>query len=356
MRKATLILIAVLAVAVGFAPLSGGAAAKHKPVTVVFMTTQFGTHMYAIGAAAEQVFKKAGSWVRIKHQPTPGAMYMYRYIVKNRENMIKGQVPYTIAIGATALVDFLREGRPPFKRFPWPTVKALVSSPAVMGVYATFDPKIKRLKDLAGHRVGTGERSRPFQGILLDKPLFASLGIFRKIKWARLGSLGCKDAFLNGKIDVVPIRFMGLLIEKKGMLVTPKVAAGPATMEILNSGKKLYFIPMTPAELARIKKIPGALAQHPILFLKGAFKGLDHNLWGRTGPGAVLCDSSLPDDVAAEIVRVWTKHRKDFARYHAVLNFLPLTPYPLGARPDQVHPGTLKAMKKMGLPIPQLKF
>lgn len=57
-----------------------------------------------------------------------------------------------------------------------------------------------------------------------------------------------------------------------------------------------------------------------------------------------------------EIVRVWHEHRKDFARYSDFLNFMPNPPYPVGAEKDEVHPGVLKAMKKLGLPIPQLNI
>ena len=56
-----------------------------QPVDVVIMTTPFGTPMYNIGAAMEQVFKKTGSWVRIKHQETPGAMYQIKYFTLNQQ-------------------------------------------------------------------------------------------------------------------------------------------------------------------------------------------------------------------------------------------------------------------------------
>lgn len=331
-------------------------AADHAPVDVVFMTTPFGTHMYSAGAAAEQVFKKAGSWVRAKHQETPGAMYMYRYMVQNLEKMQAGEVPYTVVVGAPTLVDFLAEGRKPFDKSPWPTVKALVPIPAVMGLYATFEDDIKALGDLAGKRVCTGERSRPFQGIILDKPLFGGMGIYDTIKWSPLGSVGCKDALLNGSVDAIPLRFMGMLdVNEEGVFVTPKCAGGPATMEIINSGRTLHFIPMTEQQLAITRKIPGALVQHPIIFKKGAFEGLDQDMMGRAGPNGFLCDASLPDEIVKEIVRVWKTHRADFAKYDAMLGFMPRTPYPVGAAADKVHPAVVAAMQEMGLPIPKMK-
>ncbi len=331
-------------------------AADHAPVDVVFMTTPFGTHMYSAGAAAEQVFKKAGSWVRAKHQETPGAMYMYRYMVKNLEKMQAGKMPYTVVVGGPPLVDFLAEGRKPFDKSPWPTVKALVPIPAVMGLYATFDDGIRSLGEFAGKRVCTGERSRPFQGILLDKPLFGGMGMYDKIKWSPLGSVGCKDALLNGSVDIIPLRFMGLVdVNDEGLFVTPKCAGGPATMEIINSGRTLHFIPMTLQQLGVTRKIPGAMIQHPIIFKKGAFEGLDRDIMGRAGPNGFLCDVSLPDDIVREIIRVWHTHRADFAKYDAMLGFMPRTPYPVGAQADEVHPGVVKAMQAMGLSIPKMK-
>ena len=351
-----LILVVLMAtVLTGFtAPAALGA--DHEPVDVVFMTTPFGTHMYSAGAAAEQVFAKAGSWVHVKHQETPGAMYIYRYMVQNRDKMIAGEVPYTVAVGGPTLVDFLAEGRKPFDEIPWPQVKALVPIPGIMGLYATFDPEIKTLADLAGKRVCTGERSRPFQGILLDKPLFGAMGLYDKIEWSPLGSVGCKDAFLNGSVDATPLRFMGLMdVNEDGIFVTPKCAGGPATMEITNSGRKLYYIPMTEGQLAATKKIPGALVQHPIIFKKGAFEGLDQDIMGRAGPNGFLCDEALPDEIVKEIVRVWAEHRADFGKYDAMLNFMPKTPYPVGAAEDEVHPAVIKAMEEMGLKIPKMK-
>lgn len=348
-------LVAILAITFFFA-LAQGSWAEPDPVEVVFMTTPFGTHMYATGAAAEQVFKRAGSWVHVKHQPTPGAMYMYRYAAENIDKMKTGETPYTLVVGAPPIVDFLAEGRRPFDKVSWPTVKAVVPNPFVMGVYATFNPEIKTLKDLAGKRVCTGERSRPFQGILLDKPLFGVLGIYDTIRWSPLGSVGCKDAFLNGNVDATPLRFMGMVeINDAGMLTTSRCAGGPATMEILNSGRQLHYIPMPPEVLDATRNIPGALTQYPIVFKKGAFEGLDRDLYGRAGPNCFMGDASIPDEIIMEIVRVWHEYRPEFARYADFLHFMPKTPYPVGAERDEVHAGVFKAMEKMALPLPRLK-
>ncbi|MCJ8501041.1 TAXI family TRAP transporter solute-binding subunit [Desulfatitalea alkaliphila] len=354
MKRSLLIIVSLMAL-IAMLGGPGLAAAQREPVDVVFMTTPFGTHMYASGAAAEQVFKKAGSWVRVKHQETPGAMYMYRYVVENLEKMKKGEAPHTLVMGAPDLLPFLLEARPPFEKVRWPGVKAVVPNPSVMGVYATFDPEIRTLRQLEGKKVCTGERSRPFQGILLDKPLFSLLGIYDDIRWSFLGSVGCKDAFLNNAVDALPLRFMGMVeIDDQGMMTTPRASGGPATLEVLNSGRKVHFIPMPPELLGKIRDIPGALVQHPIVFRKNAFEGLDQDLFGRAGPNCFIGDAAIPDDIVMEIVRVWHEHRAEFGKYADFLNYMPRTPYPIGADPEDVHPGVLRFMEEKGLPVPKV--
>ncbi|NQU63051.1 MAG: hypothetical protein HQ517_02030, partial [SAR324 cluster bacterium] len=184
--------------------------AAKKPVKVVFMTSPMGTAAYNIGAAFEQVFQKAGSWVQIKHQETPGGMYMYRYIATNREKMISGEIPHTVAASGVAAIAHLAEGRWPFKKFSWPTTKALISTGLMASLYGVYDEDIKSLADFSGKRVCTYERARVFFGLLSDKPLFGKgVGIFEEIDWAPLGLAGCKDAFMNGKVDVMPLTFRG---------------------------------------------------------------------------------------------------------------------------------------------------
>ncbi|NQU63283.1 MAG: hypothetical protein HQ517_03220, partial [SAR324 cluster bacterium] len=247
MKKRFLNISIILGLFLFQSPFLSAEAAK-KPVDVVIMTTPFGSSMYNIGAAFEQVFKKAGSWVHIKHQETPGAMYMYRYIAKNAENMKAGKVVHTLAVGGIGAVPHLQEGRWPFDKSPWPTTKTLVSTPSLMGFYATFDPNIKTLADFAGKRVCTRERARVFLGLFLDKPLFSKgYGIYDQIKWAPLGDAGCKDAFLNGNVDVVPLNFGGVIkIAPDGTLIVPFMAPGAATMEIMSAGRELHMISFNP--------------------------------------------------------------------------------------------------------------
>jgi TRAP-type uncharacterized transport system substrate-binding protein len=283
-------------------------------------------------------------------------MYMYKYLIKNREKMTRGEVSHTIIAGGVGILDFLAEGRRPFNKFAWPTNRTLVSNEGLTGFYVTANPDIKSLKDLAGKRVGTAERSRPFLGVLLDRPLFGrGLGIFKKIKWAALGDLACKDAFLNGKIDAARVSFGGRIeIADDGSYYFRRVAPSPPTMEILNSGKTLYWLPVEKEWIEKGYDFSKDVRSYPCVIKKGAFKGLDRDVEARAGSMCIQADAGIPDDIVEEIVRVRHEHRKQFAKYHAVLAFFPDTPYPIGSPKKYVHPGVIKAMKKLGYPLPKV--
>ena len=242
MKKKNLVISLILAMTLCLVATGAAGASDRKPVEVVVMTTPFGSSMYNVGAAFEQVFKKAGSWVHFKHQETPGAMYMFTYVVKNREKMIAGEVSHTVIVSGVSVLDFLAEGRWPFK-VKWPDIRMIVSTDALCGIFITRDPAVKTLKDLKGKRVGVAEMSRPFVGSLINVPLFdRGLGIIDDVEWAPLGSIGSKDAFLNGKIDARSSGFGGKIqVADDGTYYFDKVVPNAPTMEILNSGKKGFL-------------------------------------------------------------------------------------------------------------------
>ena len=354
-KKSAVVLIAVICFSLFLS--SGVTATEKKPVEVVMMSTPFGTLEYNIAAAYEQVFREANSWVRIKHQETPGAMYVLRYIVKNRQKMIDGQVNHTVwsAAGVGGSL-FMVEGRWPFEKFPWPDYRTLVSGPGILSFYVTDDPDIKTLADLGGKRVGTAEKARPFMGVLLDKPLFGNaLGIYDRIKWAPLGDVGCKEAFINGKIDGYKAGFGALIdVDENGRMFTKLIAPSPPAMEVLSSGRKLHLLPVKPEWIQKGYNPAKDLVITPVLVKKEAIPDLaKEDFWATGAPTAILCDSGLPGDVAAEIVRVRHEYRAAFAKFHASLAFMPSTPYPFGTPGGLVHEGVAKAMDFLGLPIPK---
>jgi len=356
MKRKSIVCLILAAAMVLVVQLNAMGTETKQPVDVLILTTPFGTPMYNIGAAMEQVFKKTGSWVQIKHQETPGAMYILKYYKTNQQKMISGEMPYAITVGGALTMDFVAEGRPPLDKLVLPNNRAIIDGPAAIGIYATFNSEIKSLKDMAGKKMGTVEPPRLFSGTLVEGPIFEYLGINDKIDWQRIGTTASKDAMLNNKIDAMRLLFMGKLsVADDGSLYIPQIFPAPAGMELIGSGKKLYFLPIEKQWTDKGFDYSKDVYVLPCLIKKGAFKTVDKDFWAHVSPLTITSIAELPDDIVEEIIRVAHQHHAEFAKIHAMLGFMPENPYPVGAPQHLVHPGVLKAMKNLNLPVPKLK-
>jgi TRAP-type uncharacterized transport system substrate-binding protein len=354
-RKSILALILVAAIIL-VVPWHALGSETKEPVDVTILTTSFGTPMYNIGAAMEQVFQKTGSLVRIKHQETPGAMYMLKYYKTNQQKMISGEMPYALTVGGAFNMDYVAEGRPPLDKLALPNYRAIFDGPAIISVYATFNPEIKSLKDMAGKKMGTVEPPRLFAGTLIEGPLFRYLGINDAIDWQQIGTTASKDGMLNGNIDAMKLLFMGKLsVADDGSIYIPQMFPSPAAMELIGSGKKLHVLPIErnwTIEGFDYSRDPYAL---PCLIKKGSFKTIEKDFWTQASPLTITTIAELPDDIVEEIIRVVHHHHAEFGKIHAMLGFIPENPYPVGAPQHLVHAGVAKAMKNLNLPVPKLK-
>jgi len=334
--------------------LPGSLSAQHAKVPFTHMSTPFGTPQYTVAVAFEEVFKKSGSWLQWKAQETPGAMYMIRYSFLNRAKMAAGLVPQIGALAGAGGLPYIVEGRPPFKKFKIPSSRAAFSMPSYATVFVTFDPTIKTLKDLEGKKVGIAEKSRPFQSTIALAPYFRKgLKNWSKIDWQFLGTANSKDALLNNKIDVHYATFMGSVeVAADGSYYSKALAPGPGILQLMNAGRKLYFIPWDPVVLKKATDFSKDMIAYPLLIEKGTIQGLNVDLWSRVTTGIFQLDESVPDDVIEEMIRVRQEYRKELGRYHAILKLMPDNPYPLGTPEHLVHPGVKKAMRNLGIPIP----
>jgi len=356
MRRKSIECLILVAAMVLVVQLNAMGAETKKPVDVTILTTQFGTPMYNVGAAMEQVFKKTGSWVQIKHQETPGAMYILKYYKTNQHKMISGEMPWAITVGGALSMDFVAEGRKPLEKLALPNNRAIIDGPAAIGVYGTFNSEIKSLKDMTGKKMGTVEPPRLFTGTLLEEPLFRYLGINDRIDWDRIGTTASKDGMLNGSIDAMRLIFIGKLeVAEDGSLYIPQMFPSPAAMELIGSGKKLHFLPIEREWTTGGFDYSRDVYVLPCMIKKGSFKTVEKEFWAQVSPLTITSVAELPDDIVAEIIRVVHQHHAEFGKIHAMLGFMPDNPYPVGAPQHLVHPGVVKAMKKLNLSVPKLK-
>ena len=355
MKKKRLLIIGMITLVFALQiSIPGVSFAEQKKVTVESLSTPFGTPLYVAASAFEQVFNKADSWVDWKIKETPGAMYIVKYFFQNKEAIAAGE-KNQIVIGTSAgVLGHINEARPPFTPFVDMDQRALFSANTFIYLMSTFDDSIKDMKDLAGKKVGVAEKPRLFAGTLLNKPYFEKgLGIWDKVNWQMIGEGNSKNAILNNQIDAVSSVFLGQLEKAPdGTLICNKLAPSTATMELLNSGKKLHLIDADPELIKKSYDFSKDMRVFPILIKKGAHESIDRDMWARCVVGVYVAHASMPDDVVEEIIRVRYQYQDDLGKFHAALKMYSKNPYPVGVPDEWVHPGVKKAMKKLNIPMP----
>lgn len=330
--------------------------AAGKKTELTGLTLPFGTPNYTMWMAFEETMKKSNSWVDWKTKETPGAMYIIKYVLTNQRKMAAGQVPYYIVPSESGLIQWMSEGWAPLQKAKMPNVRAIFSLPAVIALMVTFDGDIKDMNDMAGKKIGLAGKARLFQTDFANRPYFdeKGLGIWDKINWQYLGSINSKDALLNNKVDVKLSYFYGnLKIAADGSYYCTKLIPEAPTLELMDAGRKLHFVGWDPKVIKKTFGGKGTMALMPILIKKGALKGIGRDVWGKFSAGQAQSIAGMSDEMVEELIRIRYFKRKDLEKYHAMLKLLPDTPYPIGTPKHLVHSGVFKAMKKLGLEIPE---
>jgi TRAP-type uncharacterized transport system substrate-binding protein len=331
---------------------AGAMAEVKKPYTITHLVTPFGTPQNTEATALEEVFKKAGSWVRWKAQETPGAMYINKFMFMNLKKMKNGSMPIAAAASSAAIIPWIREGRRPLQKIPNPDTVALFATSSYITVFLTFDKNIKSTRDFVGRKVGIPEKSRIFMSTLPLKPYFSKLGIWKKVDWQFIGVMNSKDALLNDRTEVHMATFIGSSeMNSDGTFICKRLAPLPPEMEIMNSGRDFHVIPFDRETVKKSYDPKRTMMLYPVLIKKGAIKGVNRDVWGLVANSFMRSATPLPKEVIKEIIRVRHQYRRELAKYHAMLSFYPENPYPMGIPNSWINPGVKEAVEELGYHI-----
>jgi hypothetical protein len=327
-------------------------ATAHKPEKVIYQTTQFGRAFYDYAFAYEELARKSGSWVELKAEETPGAMFMIKYMHDNLDRMISGKKPWVVQYGSTNSVRFIRNGWAPFTKFPFPGYSVFSSILCRINILGTFDPNIKSARDLAGKRVAVAAKAAPFNSTLKYVPYFKK-GLGVDVDWQFIGIGQGKDALLNGTVDATVCTFMGeyeLSPDGKTFVIT-KAAPDSSTLQLLASGRKLHLIPFDPQVLMSTYKGTESMIFNPALLKAGAVDGVAADVTGLCEFLYMTCDEKTPDDIIIELLKVRYGQANKFGDYHAMFKMQPKNPFPAGAPKELIHPAVYKAAKELGFKV-----
>jgi len=342
------VLVVVLVVgilAVGCAPKPAPTpVGEHELYEVRAHTAVVGTSAYVLYAGMEEICKKHGSWLKLSSVEgaggTANAHLLLSSSAEEREHLVMLLNP----------PDFLGVlyGLPPFENEQSNDLRVLHTLTITAGIFVTLDPNIKSIKDLEGKKVALGKATQTFWGALAAALLEDGFGLVDgeniELSWVG-GSAGC-DALKDGLVDAA---FTGGYV---GM-GEPRIFAAVDELLQLSSLSDVYYLDLT-AEA--IEKMPEEGTVFPVRLPPGTLPGSQPNEVDTLGLCSTYCvDKSMPDEVAAEIVKMWMSHYAELADYHAIgttvtpENFYYFPWIPDSELDNWVHPGALKAFREAGM-------
>ncbi len=322
---------------------------------VVCQTLQFGSNQYTESQTFETVFSELSDKISLKTQETPGALFIVRTMFESQDAFKSGKEMPAFSPGSTQLLPIVMNGLPPFEKFPVPTSRILFGTGYSVFVFVSFDPAIKTPYDLTGKKVGFAEKSRPFVSSQPNEWLFSrGYKNWDKVDWQYLGTGNSKDALLNNRLDAHWTQFKVMVeMDENGKPYVTQFALSPDMLEIANSGRKLYYVTEDPAVWEATSKEPKDLLYAPIRVPAGTFPGQEEEIWARFGSSVYSTDAAMPDEIAAELVRLRVEALPKLQTYHDMFKLYPQNPYPIDAPLNLMHPGAVEQMRKMGFAIPQ---
>lgn len=326
-----------------------------EPITIELLTLPFGTSSYASDMALESLFKEIKSPIKLQLKQTPGAMFISRYNADNLTKMREGKVPFTMSLTMATIVPYMGKGLPPYQDYPSPDSRIALATSGALSLFVTFKEGIKSPADFKGKKVGVAERSRPNMSTLPNQPVFDyAYGGFDKVDWQYLGFSNSKDAILNGSIDVHMGNITGAIkTAPDGSLYIDSATPDPALMEVISSGNKYYIVSEDPEVLKAAYDPAKHLVQVPVLVKAGTLPGQTSDAWVKGGFTVYSVDKNLPADVVEELVYQIFTNKARLTDYYESFKYMGATPLPAGVDPHFIHPGLYRAMKRLGIPLPE---
>ncbi|MGD9829032.1 MAG: TAXI family TRAP transporter solute-binding subunit [Hyphomicrobiaceae bacterium] len=323
---------AVALAATAWTASTAAAQAKKKEVTISVISGPFGTATFVLSNTLEQISKKTHPWLRIVASETPGYLFNIKKLDAEpalRKTMVIGTGPALLGLATTGSKPFDKKYR---------GVKLLANMSVVAVWLATLDDKIKSAKDVAGKRVALGKAAQINWGVLPRAVMEQGWGIKASVQY--LGPKPAVSALLDRKADVAII---GGYID----LSKSKLALAPPTLELVSTGRKLHHLAFE--KTAVEKTIAKGYKIAPFVVPKGAFKELDVAVPTFIDTSSWAADESFPEELAYEITKMIITHVGKFGEAHAIGKLMSPQSLVFGWKPEDIHPGALRAYKEAGI-------
>ena len=329
--KWTLAVMGLLVCALSmFSPVSlAGAATKANVISA-----PFGTASYVFANTLEEISKKAGGSVVLAASETPGIIYNIKLLDKKPEMRKNTIMTYSNGSGWMAA-----NGVKPFKKkHPYPK---LIANYALTCLWlATLNPEIKGPQQLIGKKVALGRAPQPVWGKEPAWLMKHGWGILDKVDVQYVGTKPAMTALVDGLVDAAIV----------GGFVDPiygKVVAGPTTIELFASGRKVYNLPWGKEAVSKLQATGIPLAH--ITIPANTLQGQTEDLHVASDPISWVAYPEMPEETAYAITKLIIKHVDEFKKYHNLGKLISKKALIYSWDPKDIHPGALKAYKEAGL-------
>jgi TRAP transporter TAXI family solute receptor len=313
---------------------SAFAQAARPETTVSLLSAPFGTATYVLFNTLEQISKKNHPWLRISSSESPGFVFNMKKLDAEpelRKTTIIGSGP---AVGRLA-----SDGVRPFDK-KLPSMKVIGNATIVVVWLATTDPKIKSADDVKGKRIGLGQAAQINWAVLPRAVVEHGWGILKQVNVQYLGPKPAITALLDGKVDLA---IAGGYLNAE----TATLALSPQTSELIASGRSLYHLPFGTDAVKKTE--PKGYQIEPYTIAKGAIDGKNEPLESFIDSAAWMVAPEFPDEIAYETTKLLINHIGEFGEVHAIGKLMSLKGLVLGWKPEDIHPGALRAYKEAGI-------
>lgn len=307
---------------------------EHEPYDVLVLGATAGGSAYVISAGLAEVINAHHPWIRATCTETFGS----------NDNILKMENdPKVFGIVSDLSFWTAKDGGEPFEK-KFTNMRVLGLNQISAYNFISMDPAIKTKEDLVGKKIAMGKKGSSIS-ICSEFILGDCWGMLDKVDAQYIGWKEGGQAMKDGLVDAMLV-IESISADDAGNAIW---ADHPSFAELI-SLKEVYFIAPTAAEVEAGREKKG----WPI-----ASYNIPANAFGPNQPeaagaisvmNAYFADTSMPGEVAYEIMKIQYEYYQEWAGYHNAIKAI--TPDTLGFAPvsseGEYHPGALKYLKEKG--------
>ena len=317
--------------------VAGGSSAfaQARPETnISLVSSAFGTATYVICNALEQISKKHHPWLRISSSESPGFVFNMKKL-----DAEPALAKTTIFGSGPAVMRLAMDGVRPFDK-KLPPMKLIGNFTIVVVWLATTDEKIKGAADMSGKRIALGQAAQINWAVLPRAVVEHGWGMLKQVNVQYLGPKPAITALLDGKVDLA---IAGGYVNTE----TGALALSPQTSELIAAGRSLHHISWGSDAVQKTE--PKGYKIAPYTIAKGAIDGKNPALESFIDTAAWMVAPDFPDEIAYETTKLIIQHLGEFGEVHAIGKLMSKSGLVHGWKPDEIHPGALRAYKEAGI-------